>query len=52
MLNVRGTELAGVSGEAPGEGSVIEEESSVETVVVGEESVDSEAEVEVLSCCL
>jgi hypothetical protein len=39
---------AGVSGEGPGEGSVMEEESR-ETVVVGEDSADSEAEVEVLS---
>ena len=43
--------LAGVSGEGPGDGSVIEDESSVETVVVGEESDDSEADVEMLSRC-
>jgi hypothetical protein len=46
MTNVMG---AGDSGDGPGDGSVIEEESSVETVVVGEDSVDSEADVEVLS---
>jgi hypothetical protein len=38
---------AGDCGEGPGEGSVIEEESK-DTVVVGEDSVDSDAEVEVL----
>lgn len=41
-------EDAGVSGEVPGDDSVIEDESRVDTVVVGEESDDSEAEVEVL----
>jgi hypothetical protein len=40
---------AGDSGDGPGDGSVMDEESNVETVVVGEDSVDSEAEVEVLS---
>jgi len=39
---------AGVSGEVPGDDSDMEEESMVETVVVGEESEDSEADVEVL----
>jgi hypothetical protein len=34
-------------GDGPGEGSVIDDESS-ETVVVGEDSVESEADVEVL----
>lgn len=37
----------GDCGDGPGDGSVILEESN-ETVVVGDESVDSEAEVEVL----
>jgi hypothetical protein len=41
-------EEAGVSGDVPGDDSVMEAESIVETVVVGEESDDSEAEVEVL----
>jgi hypothetical protein len=40
---------AGVSGDVPGDDSVIEAESKVDTVVVGEESEDSEAEVDVLS---
>lgn len=35
----------------PGDGSVTDEESRVEIVVVGDESEDSEAEVEVLSRC-
>jgi hypothetical protein len=35
----------------PGDGSVMEEESRVEMVVVGEESEDSEADVDVLSRC-
>lgn len=39
------------SGDELGEGSVMDEESSVEIVVVGEESVDSELMVEVLSRC-
>jgi hypothetical protein len=43
--------LAGVSGDGPGEGSVIEEESNVETVVVGDDSEDSDADVEMLSRC-
>jgi hypothetical protein len=43
--------LEGVWGEAAGDGSVIEDPSRVETVVVGEESDDSEAEVETLSRC-
>lgn len=41
----------GDSGEGPGEGSVTEEESMVEIVVVGELSDDSEATVDVLSRC-
>ena len=39
------------SGDELGEGSVTDEESNVEMVVVGEESVDSELTVEVLSRC-
>lgn len=39
------------SGDELGEGSVTDEESSVEIVVVGEESVESELTVEVLSRC-
>jgi hypothetical protein len=39
----------GDSGDGPGEGSVTEEESMVEMVVVGELSEDSDANVEVLS---
>jgi len=41
-------EEPGVSGEVPGEDSVMEEESIVDTVVVGEESEDSDADVDVL----
>jgi hypothetical protein len=43
--------LAGVSGDGAGDGSVMEEESSVDTVVVGDDSEDSEAEVDMLSRC-
>jgi len=39
----------GDSGDELGDGSVSEEESTVEIVVVGEESVESDACVEVLS---
>lgn len=42
---------AGEAGEGPGEGSVSEDPSIVEMVVVGDESVDSEAEVDVLPRC-
>lgn len=42
---------AGEAGEGPGEGSVSEDPSMVEMVVVGDESVDSEAEVDVLPRC-
>jgi hypothetical protein len=52
MPYVKGMALAGVSGDGPGDGSVMEEESKVETVVVGEDSEDSEAEVDMLSRCL
>ncbi len=41
-------EEPGVSGDVPGEDSVMEEESMVETVVVGDESEDSDADVDVL----
>jgi hypothetical protein len=41
-------EEPGVCGEVPGEDSVMEEESIVDTVVVGEESEDSDADVDVL----
>lgn len=41
----------GDSGEDPGDISVTLESSTVEMVVVGEESVDSEADVDVLSWC-
>lgn len=48
--NDEGATLAmGDSGEGPGEGSVTDEESMVDIVVVGEESEDSEAKVDVLS---
>jgi len=48
--NEEGATLAtGDSGEGPGEGSVTDDESMVEIVVVGEESEDSDAKVEVLS---
>ena len=46
-----GTIVIGDSGDELGEGSDKEEESTVEMVVVGEESVESEACVEVLSRC-
>jgi hypothetical protein len=43
--------VTGDSGEDDGEGSVNEDESAVEIVVVGEESVDSEHCVDVESRC-
>ena len=49
MCNDGETFPDGDSGDGPGEGSVTEEESTVETVVVGEESEESEFEVDVLS---
>jgi hypothetical protein len=56
-LNIRASMLCDI-GDAlfigdsvPGEGSVMEEESRVEMVVVGEESEDSDADVDVLSRC-
>lgn len=39
----------GDSGDGPGDGSVTDDESMVDIVVVGEESEDSDAKVEVLS---
>jgi hypothetical protein len=47
----RGIIVTGDSGDELGDGSVNEEESAVDIVVVGEESVDSEAFVEALSRC-
>jgi hypothetical protein len=48
--NDEGVTLAtGDSGDGPGDGSVTEDESMVEIVVVGEESEDSDARVDVLS---
>lgn len=46
---LRGTRLIGESGEEEGEGSESDEESVHDTVVVGDESADSEFWVEVLS---
>jgi hypothetical protein len=52
MTYVSGEVLfAGDSGDGPGEGSVMEEPSRVETVVVGEESEDSDVDVEMESWC-
>jgi len=48
----RGIRLTGESGDEEGEGSERGEESAVERVVVGDESADSEACVDVLSWCL
>lgn len=45
MNDVRGEEESGVSGGERGEGSV-REDSTVDIVVVGEDSVDSKVEVE------
>jgi hypothetical protein len=47
-----GIKLMGESGDEDGEGSERGEESAVDRVVVGDESADSEACVEVLSWCL
>lgn len=46
-----GTSVIGDSGDELGDGSDKEEESMVDIVVVGDESVESEAWVEVLSRC-
>lgn len=47
----RGTRLTGESGDDDGEGSESEDESVQDTVVVGDESADSEACVDALSRC-
>jgi hypothetical protein len=47
-----GIRLTGESGDEDGDGSDRGDESVVESVVVGEESADSDACVEVLSWCL
>lgn len=47
----KGTRLTGESGDEEGEGSDSDEESVHDTVVVGEESADSDVCVEVLSRC-
>lgn len=47
-----GMMVTGDSGDELGEGSVREDESAVDMVVVGDESVDSDAWVDVLSRCL
>lgn len=49
---LRGMRLTGESGDDEGEGSERGEESVVDSVVVGEESADSDVCVEVLSWCL
>lgn len=51
MNEDNGTSVIGDSGEELGDGSDSEDESTVDTVVVGEESVESDACVEVLSRC-
>jgi hypothetical protein len=48
----RGIRLMGESGEEDGDGSESGDESVVDMVVVGDESADSEACVDVLSWCL
>lgn len=45
----KGTRLTGESGDEEGEGSESDEESVHDTVVVGDESADSEVWVDVLS---
>jgi hypothetical protein len=45
----RGKIETGDSGDEPGDVSVIEDESTVEIVVVGDESAEADADVEVLS---
>lgn len=47
----RGTSVTGDSGDELGEGSESEDESTVDIVVVGEESVESDVCVDVLSRC-
>ena len=51
MKEDNGTSVIGDSGEEEGEGSESDDESIVDIVVVGEESVESDAWVEVLSQC-
>jgi hypothetical protein len=46
-----GTKVIGDSGDELGDGSDNDDESTVDIVVVGEESVESDACVEVLSRC-
>jgi hypothetical protein len=46
-----GTSVIGDSGEELGDGSDNEDESTVDIVVVGDESVESDACVDVLSRC-
>lgn len=48
----KGNIVTGDSGDELGDGSVRADESAVEMVVVGDESVDSDACVDVLSRCL
>lgn len=48
---LRGTKLTGESGDEEGDGSESEEESVHDTVVVGDESADSEACMELFSRC-
>lgn len=48
---LRGTRFTGESGEEEGDGSDSEEESVHETVVVGDESADSDACMDALSWC-
>lgn len=47
----KGTSVIGDSGEEEGDGSDKEDESTVDMVVVGEESVESDVWVDVLSQC-
>lgn len=49
---LRGIRFVGESGDDDGEGSESGEESVVDSVVVGEESADSDIWVEMLSWCL
>lgn len=46
-----GTSVIGDSGDELGDGSDNEEESTVDIVVVGDDSVESDACVDVLSLC-
>lgn len=51
MNDDSGMRVIGDSGDELGDGSDNDDESTVDIVVVGEESVESEACVEVLSRC-